>query len=408
LRLRTGLIVLGIIVIVFLGSISEVAWIASSNQSIAPGSLTPWISTTSLPNQEESSCVGYGGFAYCVGDTSGSAYFATLNSSGIGKWSRTTTYPAPNFSYAPDCVADLNYIYCEKGAANDSLVYYASINSSGIGTWIQTQSYPSYINGENCVTYSGFIYCLGSEKANNPVNASALDYVYYAKIGTNGLSSWNETTSYPVAALWPSCVAISEYIYCSGGQNVAIAGPCSGANCGLTSVFYARLSSSGVSHWIATTGYPFPVSAESCAAYSTSIYCVGGLQYSLVSSAKSTITRTSSAYYATANSSGVFSWTKASVYPISTEDSQCLSFSNNVYCIGGYNGRGLSLNASYYSEVITAPALAALTEQRSTTYSVVSVFALVTIVLASVVAVLVGRRIIGNPRLDSKQETEQK
>lgn len=387
MNLLKSVTVIAIIVAIFAGSFTDVYWVENSGQTLAVGSLTPWLKTTSFPNAAAPSCDAYSGYLYCVSLGSQSVYYADINSSGIGTWSETTQFPVLTSS-PPSCVAYAGRIYCVAG----SDVFYATINSSGVGTWMTTQSYPSYVIVQNaCVVFSGYIYCIGGEEPNRLVNASATDYVYYAQILQNGISSWNETTPYPIADLSLACIESSGYVYCFTGQDVALAGPsCATPSTGACD-YYAKLGPSGVSNWRQTADYPFFAELSTCTANFSSVYCVGGIEQS-----DGKLYSTSLVYNAADNISGIGSWQKSSPYPASSWGDSCVVYSNYVYCVGGESGtvgNGHGINDSYYSEIVSPSMNAALTALSNTSKFDMYALSTIAIALASIVGLLIISRI---------------
>ena len=121
----------------------------------------------------------------------------------------------------------------------------------------------------SCATYSGYIYCVGGGTGLGSTPAA-----YYAPISSSGVGAWATTASYPTAINYQSCATYSGYIYCVGGLS-------GGKGNVLSAVYFAPVSSSGVSAWTSTTRYPTTIEEQSCAIYSGYIYCVGGFTVSL-------------------------------------------------------------------------------------------------------------------------------
>jgi hypothetical protein len=206
--------------------------------SLNNGVVGTWNSTTAYRTPIDSlSCVAYSGYIYCVGgnsEPSGSVngqnltynlvWYATLNSSGIGTWQSTTTYPAV---YTPICYTTGGYIYCIGGLDSNgnalSSVYYAPLSSSGVGTWTQTTSYPMPLTSQACAINAGTIYCVGGEGTNQ---GSFTNAVYYASISSSGIGTWTRTKSsgnFPDSAI-TNCVLTSGNIYCIGGADGSTSG----------------------------------------------------------------------------------------------------------------------------------------------------------------------------------------
>ena len=196
----------------------------------ALGSPGNWSSTTPFPVPVDSqSCVASFSYIYCVGgvnETDGSnadatptnsVWYAPLSSSGIGEWSLTTPYPAN--VYFPVCYASGSDVYCLGGADSKGnsvgTAYYATLSSSGVGAWTSTTSYPVAGSGQACVISSGEILCVGGETGggSSPTYTSA---VRFASISSTGIGSWKQSPSYPVG-VGTTCVNLSGYVYCIGG-----------------------------------------------------------------------------------------------------------------------------------------------------------------------------------------------
>jgi len=196
----------------------------------ASGTLGNWSSTTAFPIPVDSqSCVASSSYVYCVGgnnETDGSnadstptnsVWYAPLSSSGIGEWTLTAAYPS-NVFY-PSCFASGGDIYCLGGADpnGNSLgtAYYATLSSSGVGAWTSTSAYPVAGSGQACVISSGDILCVGGETSggSSPTYTNA---VYYAPISSGGVGAWKQSPNYPLN-IGTTCVALSGNIYCVGG-----------------------------------------------------------------------------------------------------------------------------------------------------------------------------------------------
>jgi N-acetylneuraminic acid mutarotase len=175
-----------------------------------------------------------------------------------------------------------------------------------------------------------FIYCVGGLTGANTVT-DATDAVYYAPISSSGIGSWTSTTSYPTTIRSETCVTSAGSIYCIGGYTNSTL---------MDSVYYAPLSSSGVGPWTNTTSFPFPVWLTSCVVYSGAIYCVGG------GTSASSLSSSDSVYFAPLTSSGVGQWSSATSYPVAVKQQSCVSYSNDIYCVGGYDSTSV-----YYAAV---------------------------------------------------------
>jgi len=226
-------------------------------------------------------CVG-GTYDGQSGDDLASSYYAPLNSSGaIGTWASTTPYPIPVDTQS--CVTSSGYIYCIAGnnetggeyeeVVPTSSVWYAPISDSGIGTWSRTTSYPADDYFPDCFAAGGYVYCIGGADS----NGNSLTTSYYAPLTASGVGSWTSTASYPVAASGQACAISSGEIYCIGGETAG------GNTPSFTNgVYYAPISSGGIGTWKQSPNYPDSALTD-CAITTGYLYCVGGLDSSSVS-----------------------------------------------------------------------------------------------------------------------------
>jgi hypothetical protein len=115
-------------------------------------------------------------------------------------------------------------------------------------------------------------------------------------------------------------------------------------------VYSAPASSTGLGNWTADTPYPLSIGGESCITYSSDVYCVGGNTDDAGDS-------TAASYFATLSGSEVGSWSATTPYPIAVDSESCVSSSGYIYCVGGQNatdGTNESLgssNSAWYAPV---------------------------------------------------------
>jgi hypothetical protein len=291
--------------------------ITSYNSS--SGELGPWTVTTGYPFAATSlSCVSSGGYAYCVGGYNGTTpttgvgvlnatYYAALSATGVGPWMRTTDYPIGIQDQS--CVSSSSYIYCIAGltaAPNGTeSVYYALLSPSGIGPWSRTTTFP-YSGETSCMASSGYAYCVKAQFSNE---TTYLGYsaVYFAPLSSSGAGNWTESDQVPKNPA--GCSANDGYGYCFGGGDCPPPGPCPSTSYyallspngssvwNLTSnlpgsgygayatadsyeyyfaneLYFAHLSPGGIGEWATTT--PYPVSGPaSCVANGLYLYCIG-------------------------------------------------------------------------------------------------------------------------------------
>jgi hypothetical protein len=252
------------------------------------GNITGWRQGLSDYPQNVSGqgCATVSGYLYCVGgihnstgdDLSGS-YFTKLFANGsLAAWQPTTPYPVPIDSES--CVGWSSRIYCvggnnetggvESDVEPSSTVWFAPVNSSGIGEWARTTPYPSGIFVPSCYATGGFVFCLNGSDS----NGDPLGTIYFAPLTADGVGSWKVTSAYPIPSVGPSCVIVSGYIYCVGGET-ARGQPPTFTNF----VYFAQISSGGIGPWTQGASYPRDV-GTSCVTLQGNIYCVGGFDES--------------------------------------------------------------------------------------------------------------------------------
>jgi len=245
---------------------------------VAAEAVGTWKSIANYPtNIWSQSCVVSGGFIYCVGGdigaygvTTNAVSFAQLSSSGVGTWKSTNSYPTDIWEQS--CVVSGGFIYCVGGETSVSpyvtgAVYFAKLSSSGVGTWKSTTSYPTTESNQSCVVSGGFIYCVGGY-------GGGWSSVYFTKLSSIGVGKWKSTTTYPTVIWSQSCVVSGGYIYCVAGWSF-------GSPSATDALYFAKLSSKGVGTWESTTSYPIIIGFQSCVVNGSIltgvyVYCVGG------------------------------------------------------------------------------------------------------------------------------------
>jgi hypothetical protein len=218
---------------------------------IVNGEVGTWFYTTAYPVPVDSvSCVTSSSLIYCIGGnnetdgTSGTvqptdtSWYAALSQTGIGRWNLTTSYPEG--TYLPSCAASGNRVYCVGGVDTNSNplgeAYYAALNSAGVGEWVPTTNYPLPSTGESCEISGGYIYCVGGATTGGQTT-SYTDATYSAPISSSGIGTWKGGPDFP-EPLQTSCAIIGGGIYCVGGFDESSAGV-------TNLVRYASLSSFG-------------------------------------------------------------------------------------------------------------------------------------------------------------------
>ena len=273
---------------------------SASAVSSASWNISKWVSgAASYPKPiQGQSCVEYSGDVYCVGgsydpsqDDVASSYYAPIEADGLpGTWQNTTAYPIPIDTQS--CVASSGYIYCVGGvnetngfyaeSVNSSSVWYAPLSSMGIGQWALSKAYPTGVYYETCLASGGYIYCItGAGSNGSPVSTD-----YYARLTSEGVGTWTQTTAYPVSLSGQSCAIYSGDIYCVGGEG--------SIGSYTNAVYYASISSGGIGSWVKGGGYPLSVQTT-CVSSMGWIYCMGGFD-------STSLNETSATYYASFSS----------------------------------------------------------------------------------------------------------
>jgi hypothetical protein len=158
----------------------------------AAGAVGNWTASAPYPLRvEDQACNVAGGFIYCVGgwvagegaapDHTAKSYYARISPSGIGPWKSTTPYPAGTADHKTCSIAG-GYMYCSGGySVGDNVTgstYYAPVDSSGIGPWTRGQGYGcGAFRSMAAASYDGYIYYVGGYRDADSV---ILRNVYYA------------------------------------------------------------------------------------------------------------------------------------------------------------------------------------------------------------------------------------
>ena len=345
------------------GNTSSLINIASTvyySQVSGVGSLSPWITTTTLPSSSSkgksygpndyASSVVYNGFVYEIGGmgtsglTSQYVYYAPISSNGsLGAWTSTTSLPQATY-YASSVVYN-GYVYELGGVttACTSTTYYAPINSNGsLGSWTSATSLPQVTCDATSVVYNGFVYEIGGSNGGATIYSS----VYYAPISSNGsLGSWVNDTASPLPQTidYATSVVYNGFVYEIGGN---------GASGSLSTVYYAPISSNGsLGSWVNDTASPLPQNITNSASvvYNGYAYELGGINW--VGSTGTTLT---TAYYSQINNGGpgtIGSWTaNTNSLPSGIGNATTVTYNGYIYEIGGYNGTSY-LNTVYYAQI---------------------------------------------------------
>jgi N-acetylneuraminic acid mutarotase len=326
------------------------AWNATYNNIL--GTPTPeisWASATPYPSQiDDHACSAYNDYIYCVGGLgsntllfpANSTYFAPVTQNGIGEWMQASSYPLLVLDHS--CSSYNGYLYCVGGEYGEvyNSVYFTPISSSGTGNWTATTPYPTTVYNHVCVANNGYLYCIGGTLDNFDTNDTNL--AYYAPVSSAGVGAWLPTNSYPLKVDDSSCSVYSSSIYCVGGREVD-------EGKSYPAVYYANLSSSGISAWLAANSYPIPVYDQACASAAGYLYCFGGYNGLMAPASP-----TNSVFYAQITPRGLGAWQAAEDYPLALRSQSAVAYGDMLYVIGGYNDRASNgTSAVYYTNVST-------------------------------------------------------
>lgn len=168
----------------------------------------------------------------------------------------------------------------------------------------------------------------------------------FSSLQTSSSGTWATGPDYPLQAsgtpgvVGQSCVNETSTIYCIGGIDY------NGDS--RNDVYSAGISSTGMSDWATDNIYPQTVGLQSCVSYGGYAYCVGG-SYDDVGD------DLPSSYYAPLTSSGVGSWEPTTSYPVSIDSQACVAASGYIYCVAGENETNglnstvISTNSAWYA-----------------------------------------------------------
>lgn len=194
---------------------------------ILSSGLGNWSTLPAYPTAIElESCVTSSGYIYCFGGYNGTTNSGMVNygqltkAGGLASWSQGATYPIAVNSLS--CAAYSGYVYCVGGEGSSGSygdVYYAPLlGASGVGSWSKTTSYPAKVYAHSCAADSAYIYCVGGYAGSAYTNST-----YYAPLSSAGVGPWTRSTAFPTQIGEQSCLVYSEALYCFGGYyNFAI------------------------------------------------------------------------------------------------------------------------------------------------------------------------------------------
>jgi hypothetical protein len=246
------------------------------------------------------------------------------------------------------CISNSTNVYCVGGVdasgSPRNVVYSSTISAAGnITGWRQDpNNYPQGVSGQGCSAISGYLYCVGGIQNSSGDDMSAS---YYAKLLANGsIGAWRQTTPYPVPIDSESCAGWSSNIYCVGGNNET--GGTQSSVAPSNTVWFAPVNSSGIGDWARTTPYPTGIYVPSCFVTGGFVYCLNG--------SDSNGDPLGTAYFAPLTANGVGQWTLTTPYPVASVGPSCVIAAGYIYCVGGETAGGQSptfTNFVYFARI---------------------------------------------------------
>lgn len=139
------------------------------------------------------------------------------------------------------------------GGVPTGVVYISTIDpvTGNLGAWSLQTALPVNIQNQSMISYNGYVYVLGgtAEASTGPL----YNTVYYAQVQNAQITTWNQTTPYPVPLTLSYLAVIGNKLICVGGDSAVIFTPSS-------YVYYSTINSNGtLGPWI--PGPQLPVTA---------------------------------------------------------------------------------------------------------------------------------------------------
>jgi len=251
----------------------------------------------------------------------------------------TAPYPLPpgppNGVNGESCVTYSDFLYCIGGAFVGASVYYSQLGlDGGVGPWDNSTAYPVPIRDEECVSYvvdsasEGSILCVGGNNPGGSPSATS-NQVYAAQLSPDGgiIGPWRTQPSYPISISDASCVVDSGVDGFAAVQVICVGGS---AGNNSTAVYWSQ---TGPYEWSATTPLP-GTSPNSCVISQLYIYCLTG---------PTGKAQTDQVYYAKLSNEGITGgWNETASYPIEVTNTNCVTsggYNDYVFCVGGLAGQ---------------------------------------------------------------------
>jgi len=321
---------------------NNIALNAGNTGDIQPWKLNPTTSTSAASNIRNCSLNGY---VYQIDDGPNDDYYR-INAD--GSWTRMGNVPDPDVLLGSmRCVAINGYIYTlGGGGTNANAVYSTKPNpvDGSISSWTKLNSLPTASNlGRTGVTLTanGYLYMVGGDDGSN-----AQDTIYYAKANADGtLGAWTtssitlSSTNGPGVESRLTGVVANNFMYVIGGDN---------GSSSKKTVVYIGLNKDGSlagPNWSVGTPLPATRSAAGAVVSNGYIYVVGG------GTNGSTLTGTSTVFFAKQNADGsIGAWsTSANPLPATRTQSSVITSNGYIYVSNGRDSTGTSMSTIYYT-----------------------------------------------------------
>ena len=234
-------------------------------------------------------------------------------------------------SFTQTADADFN-----KGVLNNVAVgsnnVYLQFAATSINAWTNTFALPQALSGHKATTNNNkYIYVVGG------YNGSAYSSgVYYATITTGGVTAWIATTSLPVGLKDAAVVVGANAIYVMGGRNSTQV---------FNTIYYATINTDGsLGTWqTSAVTLPSPLWGHTAVFLNGYIYVAGGSDLLAETSAINTV------YYAQVKADNSLSaFSTGTGLPDECNKHTMVTYNSNIYILGGYDSLGTKKNTVYY------------------------------------------------------------
>ncbi len=190
------------------------------------GTIDSWHSTTSLPDDRwQTVALAYGGYVYFLGGESSpgptwqsEVWYAEIQADGsLSAWLSTTSLPRGMGGHGGfEWNGRLYVLGGWTGYGFRRETYFAEVQpDASLGSWTSTSLLPEARgHGIAAVAHNGYAYALGGQGSDLADKAD----VWYAKINSDGtIDPWASTTSMPIGLESHAVAVVEDEIYVIGG-----------------------------------------------------------------------------------------------------------------------------------------------------------------------------------------------